>query len=171
MQLPESLYTIAEISIALAGFSGLVVALRKNRGPLSSVEKYRLQILLILALGALFLSFLPELLAGFSVDPALLWPFASTLVAMYSVVFVIWWLIASRRIARVAPEIFSRLAFARMVVGHAIVVLLLLAVASTVVRESAGAIYVLAMIWYLVHAAQQFIRMLFVVQTSDSGAP
>ncbi len=54
MQVPQSLQTIAEISIAFAGFSGLIVALRKNTGPLTEVEKYRLQILLTLAFGAMF---------------------------------------------------------------------------------------------------------------------
>jgi hypothetical protein len=62
MLIPDSLQTIAEISIAFAGFTGLVVAMRKNEGPLTPVQKYRLQILLSLAFGAMFLSLLPDLL-------------------------------------------------------------------------------------------------------------
>ena len=35
--IPDSLQTIAEISIGLAGFSGLIVVLRKKPGPLTDV--------------------------------------------------------------------------------------------------------------------------------------
>jgi len=73
MSIPDSLQTIAEISIAFAGFTGLVVALRKNDGPLTTVQKYRLQILLSLAFGAMFLSLLPDLLNNFGVAPGRIW--------------------------------------------------------------------------------------------------
>jgi len=52
LNIPESLQTIAEISIGLAGFSGFVVALRKDSGPLDDIQKYRLRILLSLSFGA-----------------------------------------------------------------------------------------------------------------------
>ena len=61
--IPDSLQTIAEISIGLAGFSGLVVALRKGSGPLDDIQKYRLRILFSLSFGAMFLS-LPEFRRG-----------------------------------------------------------------------------------------------------------
>jgi hypothetical protein len=169
VQAPESLQTIAEISIALAGFSGLVVALRKRKNPLSAVEKYRMQVLLALAFGAMFLSFLPELLMNFGIDTTKLWPCSSSVVILYSGVFVYWWVSASRKIARVAPEIFSWYAFARMIAGHVIVVLLLVAVIAFPLDVSGAAAYVVALIWYLVHAAQQFTRMLF-VQRSGSAS-
>ena len=63
--IPDSLQTIAEISIGLAGFSGLVVALRKGSGPLSDIQKYRLRILFSLSFGAMFLSLLPDTLVNF----------------------------------------------------------------------------------------------------------
>ena len=60
--MPQSLQVIAEVSIAFAGFSGLIVALRKRGGPLTDIQKLRLGVLLGLAFGALFLALLPELL-------------------------------------------------------------------------------------------------------------
>lgn len=60
MDISNPLPVIAEVSIALAGFSGLIVALRKNPGPLTPVQKYRLPVLLALSFGTLFLSFFPE---------------------------------------------------------------------------------------------------------------
>lgn len=169
MQAPESLRIIAEISIALAGFSGLVAAFRKQQGPLSAIEKYRMQVLLALAFGAMFLSFIPELLMDSGIDTTKVWPYASSVVILYSGVFVYWWISASKRIARVAPEIFSWYAFARMVAGHVIVVLLLIAVITFSLDVRGAAAYVVSLIWYLMHAAQQFARMLF-VQPSGSAS-
>lgn len=162
MQVPQSLQTIAEISIAFAGFSGLIVAFRKNTGPLTEVEKYRLQILLALAFGAMFLSFLPELLQNLEIDVQKIWVYASSALSLYSIVFLIWWISASRRIMRVVPEIFNWFAFSRMAVGHVAIVSLQVAVIFSVLVEKGAAVYVIALIWYLMHAAQQFARMLFV---------
>ncbi len=162
MQVPQSLQTIAEISIAFAGFSGLIVAFRKNTGPLTDVEKYRLQILLALAFGAMFLSFLPELLQNLEIDVQKIWVYASSALSLYSIVFLIWWISASRRIMRVVPEIFNWFAFSRMAVGHVAIVSLQVAVIFSVLVEKGAAVYVIALIWYLMHAAQQFARMLFV---------
>ncbi len=63
-----SLQTIAEISIGLAGFSGLVVALREGSGSLDDIQKYRLRILFSLSFGAMFLSLLPDTLMNFGVQ-------------------------------------------------------------------------------------------------------
>jgi len=162
MQVPQSLQTIAEISIAFAGFSGLIVALRKNTGPLTEVEKYRLQILLTLAFGAMFLSFLPELLQNFEVEVQKIWVYASSALSVYSIVFLFWWISASRRIMRAVPEIFNWFAFSSMTVGHVVIVSLQVAVILSLFVQKGAAVYVIALIWYLMHAAQQFARMLFV---------
>ena len=162
MQVPQTLQTIAEISIAFAGFSGLIVALRKNIGPLTEVEKYRLQILLALAFGAMFLSFLPELLQGIDIEVQKIWVYASSVLSLYSIIFLFWWISASRRIMRDVPEIFNWFAFYRMTVGHVVIVLLQVAVIFSLLVEKGAAVYVIALIWYLMHAGQQFARMLFV---------
>jgi len=168
MDVPQALQTIAEISIAFAGFSGLVVALRRNTGPLTEVQKYRLRVLLTLAFGAMFLSLLPELLAEFRLVPPLLWVWASVLAAIFSSAFLVWWIAASRRMMRLVPEIFDGFAVFRMASGHVVVAALLLGVSvGWIVERSAGA-YTAALIWYLLHAAQQFSRMLFIQPRSDA---
>jgi len=48
------------MSAAIAGFSGLIVSLRKQAGPLTEIQKFWLRVLLALALGAMFLSFVPD---------------------------------------------------------------------------------------------------------------
>lgn len=167
--MPQSLQTIAEISIAFAGFSGLVVALRKNSGPLTNVQKYRLRVLLTLAFGALFLSLLPELLEYLGTGSAVLWLVASLAAAVFSLVFLSWWLAASRRMMKRVPEIFNGYALARMAVGHAIIIALLLAVAVSLLDAAGPGIYLAALVWYLLHAAQQFSRMLFIQPARDNA--
>jgi hypothetical protein len=168
MHIPQSLQTIAEISIAFAGFSGLIVALRKNTGPLTEVEKYRLQILLTLAFGAMFLSFLPELLENLELEAHDAWLYAGSALCLYSIIFLVWWIYASRRFMRAFPEIFHWSAFSRMAVGHVAIILLQLSAIFSFVTDKGEAAYVISLIWYLIHAAQQFARMLF-VQPSDAN--
>lgn len=162
MEIPTSLQTIAEISIAFAGFSGLIVALRKNTGPLTKVHIFRLQILLTLAFGAMFLSLLPETLHYFGVQVENIWILASSVLSAYSVVFLIWWVIMSRRMIRTVPEIFNWFAFSFMTVGHTLIVLLQVSVIFSLLENVGEGAYVTALVWYLIHAAHQFARMLFV---------
>lgn len=167
MDLPQSLQTIAEISIAFAGFSGLVVALRREPGPLTNIQKYRLQVLLILAFGALFLSLLPELLHDFGASAERVWIYSSTILSLYSVVFVAFWLGKSRKLMRTVPEIFNRFALSRMTAGHSIIVLLQLASIFLLLGDKRAGAYIAGLIWYLLHSAQQFARMLF-IQPKDA---
>ena len=162
MDMPQSLQTIAEISIAFAGFSGLIVSRRQSSGPLTGLEKFRLQILLALAFGAMFLSFLPEILQNFA-DPARdIWACAAVALVMYSVGFLGWWTVASRRYARDYPEIFNWYAFMRMFTGHVAIIGLQLAALFSLLEDKGAVAYVSGLTWYLLHAAQQFARMLFV---------
>ncbi len=123
MHIPQSLQTIAEISIAFAGFSGLIVALRKSARPLTEIEKFRLQILLTLAFGAMFLSFFPEVLESLGVGEHETWVYAGSALCVYSTIFLAWWIYASRKFARAFAEIFHWSAFFRMTAGHLAVML------------------------------------------------
>ena len=160
--IPDSLQTIAEISIGLAGFSGLVVALRKGSGSLDDIQKYRLRILFSLSFGAMFLSLLPDTLVNFWVPDERIWIDSSAAIFACSFFFTAWWIVSSRRMARIAPEIFNWIAFSTMAIGHTIVLLLQLAVMLGLLENRAPGVIALGLIWYLVHAAQQFVRMLFV---------
>ena len=90
--IPDSLQTIAEISIGLAGFSGLVVALRKDPGPFDDIQKYRLRILFSLSFGAMFLSLLPDTLVNFGVPDERVWINSSAAIFACSFLFIAWWM-------------------------------------------------------------------------------
>jgi len=162
MDVPGTFQTIAEIGIGIAGFSGLVVALRQSDGRLSEIQKYRLRVLFALSLGAVFLSMLPELLTSFHVPDERVWFDSAAALFTYSFAFFWWWVGPSRKIAKVAPEIFNWRAFNTMAAGHAIILLLQLAVLIGYFETSASGIVALGLTWYLIHAAQQFVRMLFI---------
>lgn len=161
--IPDSLQTIAEISIGLAGFSGLIVALRRNPGPLTDVQKYRLRILFAMTFGAMFLSLLPDLLVNFHVPDERVWFDASAAMFSYSLFFVYWMITRARRIAKLAPEIFNWLVFSSLTVGHIVVLLLQLGVLTNFIDQRAPGAFSLGLIWYLAHATHQFVRMLFIL--------
>ena len=167
---PAYFQTIAEIGIGLAGFSGLIVALRRKVGPLSHVLKFRMKILFALSFGAMFLALLPYWLQGLQIGDALLWRLLSALMSLYSVLFVYSWFSSSRRLAAEVPEIFDWRAFATMSTGHFITLCLLLGATTGLLADARGSTYGLTLIWYLVHASQQFVRMLFVQPRSSLEA-
>jgi len=162
MTIPDTFQTIAEISIAFAGFTGLIVAFRKDAGPLNNVQKYRLTVLLSLAFGAMFLSLLPEVLFNLGARDAAVWFWACGGSALFSLVFLTWWLIASRRIVREVPEIFHWSAFSRMAAGHVVVLALQASVVMQFEIAGPAGILSVGLLWYLLHASQQFVRMLFI---------
>ena len=172
MNPPQTLQTIAEIGVAFAGFSGLVIAFRRKAGPLSAVHKYRLRVLLALGFAAMFLSLLPDLLSGTGLPSATLWRLAGATALTFSCAFLGWWLTASWRMMRLVPEIFHAAAVLRMTAGHFAIILLLLASVAGVTGKGAMVAYQAALIWYLLHAAQQFSRMLFIQpRARDLRAP
>lgn len=161
--IPDFLQTIAEISIGLAGFSGLVVALRKSPGPLTDVQKYRLKILFSNTFAAMFLSLLPDLLLSFRVPENRIWFDASAAMCGFSLIFAIWIVVAGRRIASVAPEIFHWAIFYTLTGAHVVVALMQAAVMAGFIEARAPGAFALGLIWYLMHAAYQFVRMLFIL--------
>ncbi len=162
MSVPDWFQTIAEIGIGLAGFSGLVVALRKGTGPLSDIQIFRIRVLFALSFGAMFLSLLPHLAADLGLGEQKTWFTASLAMSIYSGVFLYWWIASSSRVAKTVPEIFNWRAFSTMATGHTIVLSLQLGVVLSVFDAPKAGIFGIGLIWYLIHASQQFARMLFV---------
>lgn len=162
--IPDSLQTIAEISIGLAGFSGLIVALRKSSGPLTVVQKFRLQVLFALTFSAMFLALLPDLLTGFALPEALAWPIASAVMFVCSFVVATWLIAGARRIAKLAPEIFNWIILYSLAIGgHGAVLLLQAGVMTGLITSRAPGAFMLGLLWYLMHAAYQFVRMLLIL--------
>jgi hypothetical protein len=89
VQEAETFRTLAEIAIALAGFTGIVAVLgRRVRGEWTPLEWARLRDLLLASLGVVFFAFIPELL--YSVIPELptVWRISSGFFALYLSVLI-----------------------------------------------------------------------------------
>jgi len=158
----DTLQTIAEVGLGIAGFSGVMTAFIQRPGALTRVEVYRVAVLLGASFGAVFLAFVPLTLMQFGREGAGVWGLASAVMSVYSLIGAAVYLIASRRIRVHAPEIFNRGLFVTITLGHlANIGLQLYNVAHAAVSAAAG-VYVLGLLWYLLHAAIQFSRMLFI---------
>lgn len=162
MDIPDWYQTVAEIAIGLAGFSGLAVALRRDVGPLSEIQKFRMGVLFGMTFGALFLALLPGLLFDFGVANSMLWPLASAIMIVWSLLFMYLWLSRSRRVARSAPEIFNWLALSIMTTGHVLNLVLQFGFLFAWFGFEPQGVFGAGLIWYLTHGAQQFVRMLFI---------
>ncbi|HSG98106.1 MAG TPA: hypothetical protein VLA11_08950, partial [Woeseiaceae bacterium] len=119
-------------------------------------------VLFLLSFGAIFLSFLPELLFTFGVRHALVWNLASAGLLLYSLMFLVWWFSRTIRIKKSNPEIFTWTVFRLVASVHIIVMLIQLAFILSILDVAGAGAFSLALIWYLLHSAHQFVRMLFV---------
>ena len=72
-QTPEVLYVLAEVSIAVVGFTGVVVALRFQNRDWSEVQLIRFSALIYPSLTALVACFFPDMIGYFTSDTTLVW--------------------------------------------------------------------------------------------------
>ena len=165
MDVADSLSTIAAAGLGIAGFSGVMTAFMKRPGRLTLVETYRVAVLLGVSFGAMFLAMVPLVLEGLSIREPDLWGHASGVMVIYSAVGMTAFLLSTRHIQRRAPEIFNRSLFLGIAIGHAVNTAIQLLNAWQPAPSTASGIYISGLVWFLVHAAVQFSRMLFVQPT------
>ena len=156
---------MAELALALAGFSGVMTAFMKRPGKLTRVEGYRIAVLLGVSFGATLLALLPIVLQQVGVEGARRWAVSSAFMVAYSAVALGVFLASSRQVARQAPEIFNWYILGTVALGHVVNVALQLVNAAHAGAALAPGIYTLGVLWYLIHAAVQFTRMVFVQPT------
>jgi hypothetical protein len=78
MEEGENLRTLAEVAIALAGFTGVVAVLgRRASGAWPPLDLLRLHMLLATSVGVLMLSFIPALLEALNISGTSLWQIAN----------------------------------------------------------------------------------------------
>ena len=162
MDAADSLSTIAAAALGIAGFSGVMTAFMKRPGRLTKVETYRVAVLLGVSFGCMFLAMLPLVFDRFGVPEPRLWGRASAVMVIYTVVSMTVFLLSTRQVRRQAPEIFNPWVFSAIAAGHTLNGGVQLLNAWRPEAETASGIYVSGLLWFLVHAAVQFSRMLFV---------
>ena len=154
----DTLATIAQLGLGLAGFSGIALVLTRGGGELTPLEAPRLGVMLRASLGATFLAVLPLVLPR---DNAEAWcRFASAVFVVFTAHFLLYYVGAIRRIRAAAPELVTGVPFAVIATGHAINLILQIMAAADVV-DCLWA-YPLGLFWLLFHGAYQFSRILFI---------
>lgn len=99
----DGLAIIAEVSLGLAGFSGVVVILGRRDAFLS----LRLAILLATSLGAMLMALLPFALVELGLSDARIWLACDVLLAIYPVGLLAFFLPGTQRYGKENPEIFG----------------------------------------------------------------
>ena len=92
---------IAQIAVTLAGFSGLVVAIR-GAPPTAWHPRdiWSLSWMFGTSLGALFLALLPLVLASFHLRDGLVWTGASLAISIFMIVFTVTMAVSGRRLTK-----------------------------------------------------------------------
>lgn len=154
MHSTEILNTIAEVAIALAGFSGVVVALgRRDSRHWSSEEILRLQTLVEPSLIALFGSFLPGTIQIALQSDALMWRISNGVFAVMGLIGLIRFLMRARLASTTVGQ-------RVLVVAVAIAVVIAgLSAAGVLVQHEL--IFVGSLILALVVASYNFLLLLF----------
>ena len=94
----DALFSIAEIGIGLAGFSGLVAAFVQQTGQSWRAEqKARIVLLVALSFGMMVAALAPYALSGFSSSPAVVWGLPMIAFSTLCLVLLVHWITVSRR--------------------------------------------------------------------------
>ena len=80
------LQTTAEVSVALAGFTGVIAAFGQRGGRWTIINTLRFQVMLNASLAALFFSILPVAVHHMGAAPNITWAMSSGLLALYFVI-------------------------------------------------------------------------------------
>jgi hypothetical protein len=78
----EVLSSVIEVGIAIAGFTGIVTALVRQRG-LRSEQKYYLSMVLVSSIASVGLAFLPRVLSASRLSESTAWAISSALFVVY----------------------------------------------------------------------------------------
>ena len=157
----EALYALAEIAVAMAGFSSIVVLFkRSDSGTWNPADADRFHGMLLHSMAAVFFCLFPSLVAVFAGSEAAVWTIASAVlgaqVLLHSV--VIFNLPSTRGAARLA-----------IVLALGVVVLQILNIlAIHFAREFRP--YLVGVLWHLLHAGGLFVGLVWVRSSEDPSA-
>ena len=154
----QTLGTIAQLGLGLAGFSGIALVLTRSGTELTKLEADRLGIMLGASLGATFLSVLPLVLPDFKAQSEC--RLASAVMATYTAAFLWFYLRATLRMRSEAPELGPLLPIGLVAAGHGINGIV--QIASSLGLVNCVTAYLTGLFWLLFHGAYQFGRILFV---------
>ena len=160
----DTLLTIAEFGVALAGFTSIIVVFSR-RGDLVDVDRFRVRNALLGSLGAAFFALVPSTLLLLGLSGVSVWQIASATMVLYLLVLAGYSMRMTLRLDEASRALLGRVppfmigAMVLMVVLQALNVL-------GVAFEPQSGIYVLGLLGLLMTGAFGFLRTLFVRPSS-----
>jgi len=169
MDASEVLSTIAQLALGLVGFTGVVIAVDREKADVSRVDAFRLNVLLYSGSAAMFLALLPMGLEFLNLNENDIWKLSNLGHAIFAFGFLTWFFPASRLTMQSAPEIFNITVWRFYLAGHlANGILQILAMLGAVNKQAIG-IYIFGLFWLLFISLVQFRRMLLIHQRKNNG--
>ncbi len=162
MEATEVLTLIAEIGIALAGFTGVVTVVGRPPGPLSALEAFRLSQLLALSLGAVALALLPLGLYHLGIDAPRLWQISSAAMAILGFGLLLGHVRPIRHFMRESPEIFNHILLTTLVLAHIGNIGLQAAHALGEIKPAGPGVFLIGLYFYVIHGGLMFVRVIFI---------
>ena len=164
----EILTTIAQLGVAITGFSGIAIAFNRQPGRLGDFEAFRVSILFANSLAAVFLALVPFAFFHLGWAEPIVWRTASGGFAVFEVIFLATHYGPARKFLRAHREAFNLKLLAFVTLGHVVngVAQSLNAAGWTRAELS---VFIFGLLWILFHSAFQFGRILF-VQPATGGA-
>ncbi len=165
----DALTTVAEIAIAIAGFSGIAAVLGRRRvGEWAPADVFRLRLLLRISFAVVLFCFLPIVLSSASVAPKLTWAVSSGAWLAYFCTDLAFGIRSARRMANLADEPIER-RYAALMGSLAVGIITIHALNVTLIREVWP--YLAGLVATLMVPFTQFIRLLRgVLRSADERA-
>ena len=156
----DSFATLTEFSVALAGFSGIAIAIAARDGSVSSLTQFRNQNLLTFSIGAAFGSVLPPLMSHLGLSDASIWACSSGLFAMITFLLVTQPFIARTGLSPSERKMTSWPIWIVSIVGTSIAgIAQILNIVGLFGDPGPGPLYA-GIVWTLLMATIQFYRLL-----------
>lgn len=164
----EILTTIAQLGVAITGFTGIAIAFNRQPGRLSEFEAFRVSILFSNSLAAVFLALMPFAFFYLGWPESRIWRALSGVFATFELIFLLTHFHPARRFFRQHPESFSIKLLTIVTIGHVMNGIAQALNAAGVINAELS-VFVFGLLWILFHSAFQFGRILF-VQPETGGA-
>ncbi len=152
--------TLTEFSIALAGFSGIVIAISARDGPVAPLTWYRNLCALAWSLAVAFASVFPEIFDVSGAEPASVWIRSSAVVGVSSIGLMVFALAAARWLSQEERKRLSLSVWTVCLGGNSVVALVQLANAGGLLGAPGPGPIAAGLLWLLAFAALLFVRML-----------
>ena len=156
----DSFATLTEFSIAVAGFSGVAVAIAGRDGAVEPVVWFRNLSMLTSAVGAAFASFLPHLAASFGMSGPPLWAVCSIGLALIQAIVIATPLMAVRHLRSGERRFLATYMWIIWLVGIPSFLLWQLFNAAGLAGSASPGPIVAGIAWLLFISAFLFVRML-----------